>query len=160
MSGQALNREIARWRWFPLGIIGALVLVAIVNVGMVYAALHTNPGAAGADGFDLSNRYDTVIARSDAQSRLGWHIQASAGADGRPVLRLTGPDGHLLARMGVMAQAERPVGPPQTTALTLQPGPDGALVAQEALVPGQWLVGITLSRDGQVLTATERLVVR
>ncbi len=160
MHERELSREIARWRWFPLGIVGALVLVAIVNSGMVYAALHTNPGAAGVDGFDLSNRYDTVIARSEVQSRLGWHVEASAGSDRHPFLRLTGAGGKPLEHVQVSAQAERPVGPPRTTALTLEAAPDGRLVAREALFSGQWVVGITVSRDGQVLTATERLVVR
>lgn len=159
MTGSTLQRQIARWRWFPIGILAALALVILVNAGMIYAALHTNPGKAGADGFGLSNRYDAVIARADEQSRFGWRIHARVDADRHPSLQLTGPDGAPLARMTVTAHAERPVGPPQTTALTFAPSDNESLVARETLAPGQWVVAVTLSRDARTLTATERLVV-
>ena len=108
------------WRWFPVGIIGALVVVAIVNGGMVYSALHSFPGSAGEDGFDLSNSYDRVIKAVGLQAELGWHVQGSADASRHALLRVTDSSGQPLVNAVVTAQAERPVGPPETTKLTLK----------------------------------------
>ena len=51
---------------------------SLVNAGMVYAALHSFPGKAGDEGFDLSNHYDAVLERERAR---GGAWLDSAGAD-------------------------------------------------------------------------------
>ena len=53
----------SHWKLFPLAIIAGLGVVVLVNVGMVYAALHSFPGKAGDEDFALSNRYDAVLDR-------------------------------------------------------------------------------------------------
>src|ERR1039457_524351 len=73
------------WRWFPLWVALSLLVVIIVNGGMMWAALSTFPGAAGSDGFDLSNNYDKVLDRVAQQQALGWTVQASVAADAHPL---------------------------------------------------------------------------
>ena len=51
------------WRFFPWFLALGMSVVIAVNIGMAYTALHTFPGIAGSDGFDLSNHYDKVIDR-------------------------------------------------------------------------------------------------
>jgi len=161
MSGKTgTNGRTDSWRWFPVGIVGALVVVAIVNGGMVYSALRTFPGAAGADGFDLSNSYDRVLKAVGLQAELGWHVQSTVDTARRPMLRVTDSSGNGLVNAVVTAQAERPVGPPETTRLTLQGNAAGQFVAAEALRPGQWLIAITVEQNGKTFSTTERLITR
>jgi nitrogen fixation protein FixH len=148
------------WRWFPVGIIGALAFVAVVNAGMVYSALRTFPGSAGEDGFDLSNSYDRVLKVMGVQGELGWHVQSAADTARHPLLQVTDSKGQALANAVVTAQAERPVGPPETTKLTLQANAAGQFVAAEALQPGQWLLAVTVEQNGKTFSTTERLITR
>jgi nitrogen fixation protein FixH len=148
------------WRWFPAGLIGAMLVVLAVNGGMVYAALHTFPGEAGEDGFDLGNGYGRVLEGAARQASLGWHVGASADAGRHPALMLTARGGRRLDHPAVQARAERPLGPPETTALTLRPEADGRLVADQALERGQWLLTVIVTQGADTLSTTERLVIR
>jgi nitrogen fixation protein FixH len=155
-----MARDNSVWRWFPVGMGLAMAVVFAVNGGMIYAAMHSFPGSAGEDGFDLSNAYDRVLAVQAKQKATGWRVAASVDAGGHPVLLATDRDGRPLTGAVVLAQAERPVGPAEATRLTLTPGPDGALVANEALAPGQWVISVSVSLDGKSLNAVERMVIR
>lgn len=149
------------WRWFPWAVAGAMGLVIAVNVGMVYAALHTFPGQAGSDGFDLSNRYDQVIERTQAQAALGWTVAAEVDAQHRPVLVLQDRAGAPLSGAMVHATAERPVGPERNTALAFRETAPGHYVANTALdEQGQWDLLLSADAHGQDLTTTRRIVVR
>jgi nitrogen fixation protein FixH len=161
MSGKAgISGRTDSWRWFPIGIIGALAFVAVVNAGMVYSALHTFPGSAGEDGYDLSNSYDRVLKVVGAQAELGWHVHSAVDTARHAQLRVTDSNGQALSNAVVTAQAERPVGPPETIKLTLQPNVAGLFVAAEALPPGQWLLGVTVEQNGKTFSTTERLITR
>ena len=80
--------------------------------GMVYAALHSFPGKAGDEGFDLSNHYNAVLDRVQREAALGWTVQARTDAAGRPVVTLTDRDGAPLRGASVAASAQRPLGAP------------------------------------------------
>jgi nitrogen fixation protein FixH len=160
MTEQDVAQARSSWRWFPLGLVGALLTVFAVNGGMIYAAVHTFPGSAGEDGFDLSNQYDRVLADTARQASLGWQVRMELGAGPHLLLALTDRNGKALDAARIEAQAERPVGPPSTTKLALRQVADGRFTSQEALAPGQWTVTVSIIRNGQVLNATERLVAR
>jgi nitrogen fixation protein FixH len=148
------------WRWFPAGMIAAMGLVFAVNGYMVYDAYHTFPGAAGSDGFDLSNEYDRVLATVKQQAALGWQVEANVDATRYPVLRLTDRTGAPLATTAIEAHAERPVGPTDTTPLLFQPIGDSRFQADKTLYSGQWDIMLTLRADGHVYSTTRRVVVK
>ena len=76
-----------------------MALVVAVNAGMVYAALHSFPGAAeGDEGFALSNHYDVVLERAQREAALGWTVAAQADEAGRAVVTLTDRIGARPAR--------------------------------------------------------------
>src|SRR3954452_1373474 len=106
------------WRWFPAWLIGSMLGVAAVNGYMVYAAVHSFPGDAGTDGFDLSNSYNRVLKAEEAQSALGWHVE-SAIEKHLPVLTVVDRNGQALADAKVDVQAERPLGPKDHTVLAI-----------------------------------------
>ncbi|HET8995078.1 MAG TPA: FixH family protein [Acetobacteraceae bacterium] len=149
------------WRWFPWAITAAMLVVIGVNIGMVYAAMHSFPGAAGGDGFDLSNRYDRVIDQVQRQAALGWSLQASADALGHPVLLLHDRAGAPLAGAVLRGTAERPVGPQDATALAFQELAPGRYVAQLPLSErGQWDLLVSATAEGHRYTTTRRIMVR
>lgn len=156
----SLSRQASVWRWFPIGIIGSLLVVMAVNGLLIYLALDTFPGSAGEDGFDMSNGYGRVIDGAARQAQLGWHIEAGADSGGHATLRLLDRDGQVLAHPSVKVVAARPLGPPETATLSLRESTDGRLVAAERLASGQWDLAVEVSQDQQTLSATERLVVK
>jgi nitrogen fixation protein FixH len=148
------------WRWFPHGLIGTMGIVFAVNGYMVYDALSTFPGVAGRDGFDLSNEYKRVLATAQQQAALGWQIEAGVTNERFPVLRLTDRTGAPLTATEIKAQAERPVGPVDSTALTFRAIGDGRYQTDTSLFSGQWDIMLTVHADGQMYNATRRLVVK
>ena len=79
--------------------------MVLVNAGLVYAALHSFPGKAGDEGFDLSNHYDVVLERGQREAALGWTVAARTDAAGRPEVTLTDRDGSPLRGASVAASA-------------------------------------------------------
>lgn len=148
------------WRWFPVGLIVAMAMVFAVNGYMIYDALTTFPGIAGQDGFDLSNNYNRVIATAQQQAALGWQIKADVTATHYPVLRLTDRNGAPLPAAVIDAQAERPLGSPDTTTLTFQPIGDGGFQANTTLFSGQWDIMLTVHAEGRLYSATRRVIVK
>jgi nitrogen fixation protein FixH len=147
------------WRWFPHGLIGTMGIVFAVNVYMVYDAYHTFPGVAGQDGFDLSNEYKLVLATAQQQAALGWQVEAEVTRQHFPVLHLTDRARTPLTATAIEAQAERPLGPPDSTALTFRPIGDGRYQADTSLYSGQWDIMLTVQADGRQYRATRRVVV-
>ena len=137
-----------------------MAAVFAMNGWMVYNALHTFPGQAGQDGFDLSNEYKRVLATAQQQAALGWQIAAETTEAGLPVLQLTDAKGGALAATAIEAQAERPVGPPETTALSFRSMANGQYRADKVLAPGQWDIMLTIRADGRRYSATRRVFVK
>lgn len=148
------------YRWFPHGLFAAMGVVFAVNAYMVYSALHTFPGAAGTDGFDLSNSYNRVLETTAQQAALGWRIEADLDASRHPVLRLTDRSGAPLPGAAIDARAERPLGPPETTVLTFQPVGQAVYHADTTLVPGQWDVLVAINAAGRTYTTTRQIIVK
>jgi nitrogen fixation protein FixH len=132
--------------------------VFAVNGYMVYDAYHTFPGAAGQDGFDLSNNYKRVLAAAQQQAALGWQIETQVTATRYPLLRLVDRNGAPLAVDAIEARAERPVGPPEATNLTFRPLGDGRFQADTSLFSGQWEIMLTVRADERSYSTTRRLV--
>jgi nitrogen fixation protein FixH len=150
------------WRYFPHAMIASMAVVVVVNAGMVYAALDSFPGAAGGDeGFALSNHYDEVLAQAQHEATLGWTVAAQTDESGRPVVTLADRGGAPLHGASVAATAERPLGAPQTRALTFHETAAGRYEAVAALpMQGQWELTLAASSDGQTMAVTRRVIVR
>jgi nitrogen fixation protein FixH len=158
----ALPQRRSVWRFFPLAVIVSMAVVVAVNAGMVYVALHSFPGATGGDeGFALSNHYDTVLDHARRDAALGWNVSAQADDTGRAVVVLTDRQGAALQGAAVEASAERPLGAPETRALTFHEEDAGRYVADVALpLRGQWELTLTASAEGHIMAATRRVIVR
>lgn len=151
-------RSPSSWRRFPQALIAAMLLVVAVNVRFIVVAVSTFPGAATADDFDTSNRYNAVLEQAAHDHALGW--TTSADADGaRPVLTISGAGGTPLTHATVTAEASRPLGEAMTRTLAFHEAAPGRYVASAVLpLPGQWTLDLQLRADGQVVYATRRIV--
>lgn len=149
------------WRWFPLALMGGLGVVILVNAGMVFAALKSFPGKAGSQDFELSNRYDAVLQRSERDATLGWTVQATTDGARLPVVVLTERDGKPLRGASLEGMAERPLGPTETQHLAFHESTAGRYVADTVLLEqGQWELTLSASAGGRQIAATRRVVVR
>jgi nitrogen fixation protein FixH len=148
------------WRWFPHGLIATMGLVFLVNGYMVYDAYSTFPGISGKDGFDVSNEYKRVLETAQQQAALGWQLEAALADDRFPVLRLTDRTGAPLTASRIDAQAERPVGPVDMTALAFRSIGDGRYQSDTSLYSGQWDIMLTVHTNGLEYRGTRRLAVK
>ena len=148
------------WRWFPWALAGIMGLVFAVNILLVVTAVRSFPGAAQGNGFELSNAYNHVLENEAQQEALGWQVAATLDSTQHPAVSLTGRDRHALDGMAVEAVATRPLGPPQTTPLAMQPLGAGRYLADTALPSGQWDLTLTVRRGADVLHAVRRIIVR
>lgn len=153
----AAPRRRIGWALYPLWFALIMLGVACVNGAMIYWALSTFPGEARQDGFDLSNRYDAVLAATKQQDALGWDIKAES-RDGFVRVYL-GHGGQALADAAVTASAERPLGDPMAQKLTFKPVGGGWYQADAPLAAFQWDVMLTLSEGGHNVHVTRRVVV-
>ncbi len=150
------------WRFFPLGLVLSIGVVVVVNAGMIYAALHTFPGAAGDDeSFALSNHYDTVLEQAQRVAALGWVVTAETDGAGKVVVTLAARDGVPLGGALLTGSAERPLGTPQTYAVRFAEAAHGHYVADAPLpLPGQWDVTLSASVGNSAMAVTRRVIVR
>src|SRR3954452_3500834 len=148
------------YRWFPYWLIAGMIFALLVNAYMVYAAVEGFPGVAGQDGFDLSKRYDKVMAVAAKQTTLGWQVDASLDEARHPVLHVTDQTGAPLSGASIQAEAERPLGPAERTALAFQAVDPLHYQADAALAPGQWDVLMTVTSGENRYTTTRRLLVK
>jgi nitrogen fixation protein FixH len=150
------------WRWFPIGVVLSIGVVVAVNAGMIYAALHTFPGAAGDDAsFALSNHYDTVLDRAQRVATLGWVVTAEADEAGKVVVTLAARDGVPLLDATLTGTAERPLGTPQTHELRFRDVGHGHYIASAPLpLPGQWDLTLSAQVGTNAMAVTRRVIVR
>jgi nitrogen fixation protein FixH len=150
------------WRFFPLAVMGAIALVVAANAGLVYAALHSFPGAAeGDEGFALSNHYDVVLERAQREAALGWTVAAQVDEAGRAIVTLADRNGVALHGATVGATAERPIGAPHPRTLLFHEVAQGTYVADDVLpMKGQWELTLTTSEQERTMAVTRRVIVR
>lgn len=154
------QQQNSLWRLFPWAIGAGMGVVVMVNGAMVWSALHTFPGKAGRDGFELSNRYNAVLERVEEQAHLQWSVAAGSDARGHVVLSLADAKGAPLIGGRIEGLAERPVGDERQETIVFNEKGGGRYVGDIALdLPGQWEVQITAHANGKTLTTTRRVVV-
>src|SRR5271167_4599784 len=93
-NGSAERQPRNVWRFFPWFITAGMTTVVVVNIGMVYAALHTFPGDTAGDGYDISNHYNLVLDRVEQQEALGWAARIEMEGAVRPIVILTDRSGN------------------------------------------------------------------
>jgi nitrogen fixation protein FixH len=149
------------WRFFPLGVAAALGLVVAVNVGMAWTALSTFPGNSGGDGFDLSNNYNSVLARAERQTELGWAARADIDAQGRPIVVMTGHSGDPLTGAAITGIARRVLGDEHAIEIQFRETNPGYYLGDRVVdEKGQWRLDLSATEGGRDFAVTRRIVAR
>lgn len=149
------------WLFFPWFIAGGMGVVIAINCFMAWSALHTFPGNAGSDGFDLSNRYDAIIERMKQEAGLGWTVQAEVDQADHPVVVLTDRSGVPLVGAQIEATVQRPLGDRHTRQVQFTEVSEGHYLGDVALdEKGQWELEIWTTDNGQQFNATRRIMAR
>lgn len=123
-----------RGRWIPWAFAGAMLLVVVVNMVMVYFATSTFTGVTVQRSYERGRGYDQVIAEAARQDALGWKADVS----------LTG--GTL--RVVATDREGRPV-PGRIEGVLLRPLEGTEIpLAFNATGGGRWVAEIELPRAG------------
>jgi nitrogen fixation protein FixH len=158
-KGMAARPSRSLWLLFPWFIAAAMGVVIAVNCYMAWSALHTFPGNAGSDGFDLSNRYNAIIQRMKQEAGLGWCVAAQVDQAGYPVVILTDRSGTALTGAEIEATAQRPLGDPHGRQVRFVEVTAGHYRGDVALdEKGQWELEIWAIADGQEFSTTRRIM--
>ena len=138
-----------------------MLAVIAVNAGMVWAAMHTFPGQAGSDGFDLSNRYDRVIDRVQQQARWAGTCRRPPIRNGTRCCCCTPARVRLWPAQCCMPPRNVRWGRKHATPLTFHEVAPGRYVADAELdARGQWDVLLSATAQGHTYTTTRRILVR
>jgi nitrogen fixation protein FixH len=160
-NDMAAQRSRNLWLFFPWFVAVAMGVVIAINCFMAYSALHTFPGNAGSDGFDLSNHYNAIIERMKQEAGLGWAVQAEVDQAGHPVVMLTDRSGAALAGAEVEATAQRPLGDRRTRQVRFAEVSPGHYHGDVTLdEKGQWELEIWANSDGKEFSTTRRIMAR
>jgi nitrogen fixation protein FixH len=147
------------WLFFPWFIAAAMGVVIAINCFMAWSAIHTFPGNAGSDGFDLSNHYNTIIERVKQGAGLGWAVQAEVDQAGHPVAVLTDRSGKALAGAEIEATAQRLLGDRHTRQMRFTEVSPGHYRGDVALdEKGQWELEVWATADGKEFSTTRRIM--
>lgn len=78
-----------RGRWIPWAFAGAMLLVVVVNMVMVYFATSTFTGVTVQRSYERGRGYEEVIAEAARQDALGWKAEVALAGG---ALRVTATD--------------------------------------------------------------------
>ena len=172
MSGIVLakrqRRERGKDRWIPWVFASALGFVVCVNIGLVYAAIHSAPGTVSDRPYEEGVDYDAALARAAAQDALGWHaataLEVATAAigearSGKLVLDLADRTGAPLTGATVEARLVRPVGAREVTRLALVDQGAGRYAASLETRIGRWDLHLVARRGSDSFVVTQRITV-
>jgi nitrogen fixation protein FixH len=137
--------------------IAFFAVVASVNAYMMRAAFSTMPGLDARNGYDVSQRYNTMIAEAQAQERAGWradaHVEPAADAV-KVQLTLAGPGVDAARPLAVSVRFDHPAARTRDVVVAMRPAAAGGYEGEgPALTQGLWGVTITAAdpATGEVL---------
>lgn len=148
-------------KFIPLYFVLFFIGLALLFLWFVHIARSTHPGLVTEKAYDKGLKYNAVIARAEAQERLGWTSAITAGKrDGRArvTVALKDRDGRPLEGAQVTLWFIRPVQSGLDVKLAMQEGQNGVYAAETQLpAPGLWELRIEAVKGGARHQASKRV---
>ncbi|AXV17997.1 cation transporter (plasmid) [Neorhizobium sp. SOG26] len=144
--------------------IGVMVLffgtIISVNVYMAYNAVTSWSGLVAQNTYVASQQFNGKAAEARALAASG--VVGTLLIDGSDIrFEISHPDDGLVAADELVLAFKRPVGEHQDFELDLVPVSQGVFTTQHEVLPGEWIVDASATRDGKrILHQVERISVR
>lgn len=140
--------------WIPAIFIGFFVCLAGVEAWFVTIAHTTFSGVVTDNAYSIGLAYDDVLARREAEKRLGWssslQFDRGDGLSGRLTLVAKDAQGRPLTGLAVHATAERMSRFPQILAVVFSETSPGQYSAPlDVPLAGRWFVRTKLEKDNK-----------
>ncbi len=144
-------------------LIAFFLVVAGVNGIMMTVAIRTMSGVDTRSAYETSQRYNSEIARMEAQAERGWHAEASVqrtGSDAGIVLSLADKAGKPVHGLRVAASLQHPATRAQDrTAALIETAPGRYEASIADLHGGGWTLAFQAHRGEDVLFVSRSRIV-
>lgn len=142
--------------WIPAIFVGFFVCLAAVEAWFVTIAHITFSGVVTDNAYSTGLAYDDVLARREAEQRLGWssslQFDRGNGLSGRLTLVAQEAQGRPLTGATLHATAERMTRFPQILPVVFSEISPGRYVAQlEVPLAGRWFIRTKLEKNDGAL---------
>lgn len=135
-------------------LIGFFAVVAGVNGIMISAAISTFGGVETANAYQAGLTFEREIAAADAQRALHWRVEATvAPASGAAFIELKVEDAerHPVADLSASGRLTHPADARADHVVVFGQAAPGQFRGEASAAPGQWMLEIVLSRNGEPL---------
>ena len=146
MATRPAPRPFTGWHITAI-LIGFFVIVMAVNFTMARLALSSFGGKVVENSYVASQHYNELLARAEAQDRLGW--QPSVWLDRTRHVRVTVT--HEQARLPIEsahAMIHHPLGQLPSQALIMVGDGQGGMISTKALPQGRWRIELSVTHAG------------
>lgn len=146
MTARTAPRPFTGWHMTAI-LVGFFVVVMAVNFTMARLALSSFGGTVVDNSYVASQHYNELLAKAEAQDRLGW--QPSVWLDRTRHVRVT------LARQdaklpieSAKAMIHHPLGRLPSQALVMVGDGQGGMISTRMLPQGRWRVELSVAHGG------------
>ena len=146
MATRTAPRPFTGWHMTAI-LVGFFVIVMAVNFAMARFALSSFGGTVVDNSYVASQHYNELLAKAEAQDRLGW--QPSVWLDRTRHVRVT------LARQdaklpieSAKAMIHHPLGRLPSQALVMVGDGQGGMISTRMLPQGRWRVELSVAHGG------------
>ncbi len=142
--------------WYPYIFVAGFGVVLAVNAVLIYTATSTFTGLSTSGAYEKGLNYNTNLAMTEAQEKLGWVVSESftVGPDSKALeVRVSYRDAQNKPVEGLKVRAafNRPTKTGLDHEVTFTPVGDGVYGASETLpLPGLWEVEFVATGEGDV----------
>lgn len=147
MSTQPVRRPFTG-RHMTLILVGFFGIVMAVNFTMARLAFSSFGGKVVENSYVASQHYNELLAKADAQDRLGW--TQSMWLDRTRHVRVTlAQDGQRLAITSATATVSHPLGQLPSRTLDMVGDGRGGMISVQALPQGRWRIDLDVRHAGE-----------
>lgn len=146
MAIRTAPRPFTGWHMAAI-LVGFFVIVMAVNFAMARLALSSFGGTVVDNSYVASQHYNELLAKAEAQDRLGW--QPSVWLDRTRHVRMTlAHAGERLPIESADAMIHHPLGRLPSQVLVMVGDGQGGMVSTKALPQGRWRIELAVTQAG------------
>lgn len=156
--------RLSNYRWIPLVIVAAFLVVVAVNGGLIYFAASSWPGLTTDHAYNEGLAYNRVIDETEKEAKLGWKVgirfTPMAGGGGTIAIVARDATGAALSDLSFGGELVRPVEQLANVPLTFAAQGNGLYTA--VIHPpraGQWDIYLVAHRGEIAWHGGQRVLV-